>query len=227
MSQSLKDERDARGRETGIFRSLLESSGNRLDQVEKDMGAYNINKVLSTLEERVMPVPGGSSSGFVKHQRGVARTSSCDHCHGGFFLGSAFRDLILSSDFLFALWWLPDSASWCCFLAATPVLRSEAVAEPRQENSNELAQLQLAQCQLQAQCSSRSPTAGTVTLASADTDGEANVSASTACVTEGDFLLRFEAMEAKVEAQVPRSLNLESQILGANLGASHGLMLIS
>ena len=59
--------------------------------------------------------------------------------------------------------------------------------------------MQLAQCQFQAE---HRPSRSTTT------DGESSVT------MEGSSLLRFEALEAKVEAQVPKSLNLESQILG-------------
>lgn len=51
MSKNLKDERDARGRETSIVRSLLETSSDRLGQLESDLSAQDTHKVIASLEE--------------------------------------------------------------------------------------------------------------------------------------------------------------------------------
>lgn len=51
MSKNLKDERDARGRETSIVRSLLETSSDRLGQLESDLSAQDKHKVIASLEK--------------------------------------------------------------------------------------------------------------------------------------------------------------------------------
>ncbi|CAK9051754.1 Hypothetical protein (Fragment) [Durusdinium trenchii] len=116
-TQGLHDERDSRGRELEIFKSLMEAANHRLDQVERDTSAQDVQKLLGRVEE----------------------------------------------------------------------------------TQNDLTQLQAEQRLLQAECR-RAP------RAPAREEGQETA-------PEGSWRLRVEALESMIEAQVPKSLQLESQAL--------------
>ena len=125
MSKNLKDERDARGRETSIVRSLLETSSDRLGQLESDLSAQDKHKVIASLEE----------------------------------------------------------------------------------TTNEL---QVAMAQLQFDCRNKSDRVPHERAA------RSTAEMAEAAPVDGGFYLRLDALEAKLEAQVPKTLNLESQIKALN-----------
>eukprot|EP00913_Durusdinium_trenchii_P023605 g22177.t1 len=120
-TQGLHDERDSRGRELEIFKSLMEAANHRLDQVERDTSAQDVQKLLGRVEE----------------------------------------------------------------------------------TQNDLTQLQAEQRLLQAECR-RAP------RAPAREEGQERARGRRQAF--GSWRLRVEALESMIEAQVPKSLQLESQV---------------